>query len=390
MILEHAHDLQAFRQAVRAWLREAVPADWPERVKLGGPQAYFDLQRWWMAERNKVGMATPHWPREYGGADLSLAHQIVIADECARQNAPPSTLFTISLNHIPTTLFAYGSEEQKRKYLPGVARGVVWCQGFSEPNAGSDLASLRTSAIYDGDDYVINGQKTWSSLSMHAEYCILLARTDMDARKQQGISYFLLDMKAPGVEVRPIKKSTGLAEFGELFLTDVRIPAENRVGEENQGWTVAQTTLAAERGVLVFEAAERHRFAVERDLRKAVDENAGWLQDAQLRREFMTMFGEMQAGRRQIRGLLAEAEDSHRPPSLTPAIVKLTYSTFRQRYAELRTRIAEFQGQMLADDQGHSGDGMIDYLDSFGHTIGGGTNEVMRNLIAERGLDMPR
>src|SRR5262249_27520246 len=156
----------------------------------------------------------------------------------------------VGLNHVPSTLIPYGTERQKAKYLPTVAQGVIWCQGFSEPGAGSDLASLKTRAVLDGDHYVINGQKIWSSLSMYARYAIFMALIDLAAKKQRGISYFILDMNDPGIEVRPIRKSTGASGFAELFLTDVRIPVEDRVGEENQGWTVAQATLASERGVL--------------------------------------------------------------------------------------------------------------------------------------------
>ena len=196
-----------------------------------------------MTERNKVGLATPHWPVEYGGAGLGIAHQVIIADEFAQAKTPGADAFIIGLNHLPGTLIPFGTEAQKKKYLPTVAQATVWCQAFSEPGAGSDLANLQTRAVLDGDHYVVNGQKIWSSQSMYARYGILLTRTDTKAKKQRGITYFILDMQAPGVEVRPIRKSTGMSEFAELFLTDVRIPIEDRVGEENQGWTVAQATL---------------------------------------------------------------------------------------------------------------------------------------------------
>ena len=262
-ILDAQHDLPAFRQEIRDWLAEVVPADWKARMVRASNEEFIAFQRWWMAERSKVGLAIPHWPKEYGGAGLTLRHLIVIADEMARADAPQARLFTISLIHLPGTLFPHGTEAQKRRYLAGVAKGDVWCQGFSEPNSGSDLASLRTRAVRDGDHYVINGQKIWSSNSMYADYCILLTRTDPDAQKHRGISYFIMDMRSPGVEVRPIRQANGRAEFGELFLTNVRIPAENMIGRENNGWRVAQATLASERGVIAFEGAERQRYEVE-------------------------------------------------------------------------------------------------------------------------------
>jgi alkylation response protein AidB-like acyl-CoA dehydrogenase len=273
--------------------------------------------------------------------------------------------------------------------LPTVAQGTVWCQGFSEPGAGSDLANLQTRAIRDGDHYVINGQKIWSSQSMYASYAILLARTDPDARKQRGITYFIMDMNAPGLEVRPIKKSTGKSNFAELFLTDVRIPVEDRVGDENQGWTVAQATLASERGVLVFDRIERESARFEAFYRRALAADAAWLQDDQLRREFMKVFGEQQALRRQVRGLLYEPRHEG-VWSITPALVKLTSSTLRNRLADLQVRIAEVAGQSVAPMDGNPTNPMHDYLDSYGSTISAGTNEIMRNLIAERGLNMPR
>jgi len=389
MILDKKDDLPAFRQAVRDWLVQAVPPDWPQRMAGESDEAFAGFQRWWMGERNKVGLATPHWPSEYGGADLTLAHQIVIAEEFARANAPPSHMYVVSLNHIPVTLIAWGTEYQKRRYLPTVAQGVVWCQGFSEPNAGSDLASLRTRAVRDGDHYVVTGQKIWSSQSMYADYCILLTRTNSEGRKQEGITYFVLDMHAPGVEVRPIVQATGRAEFGEIFLNDVRIPVEDRVGEENQGWTVAQTTLAAERGVLAFEGAERQRYAVERFYRDALEKDAAWLKDDALRREFMGLFAEMQAGRRLIRKLLAHNVADPGRPTMIPAVVKVTGTTLRKRMGDFMVRIQDVQGQRFGP--GATPDNpMSEFLTSFGGTIAAGTNEVMRNLIAERGLGMPR
>ena len=273
-ILDAQHDLPAFRLAIRDWLAAVVPSDWKARMVRASNEEYVAFQRWWMAERSKVGLAIPHWPKEYGGAGLTLRHLVAIADEMARADAPQARIFTISLIHMPGTLFPHGTEEQKRRYLPGVAKGELWCQGFSEPNSGSDLASLRTRAVRDGDHYVINGQKIWSSSSMYADHCLLLTRTDPTAQKHRGITYFIMNMHAPGVEVRPIRQANGRSEFGELFLTDVRIPSENMIGAENNGWRVAQATLGSERGVIAFEGAERQRYEIEAFYRKSLETGA--------------------------------------------------------------------------------------------------------------------
>jgi len=387
VILEHKDDLKAFREAVRTWTRETAP---PERAhewhRAKGPEL-VEIQRWWMAERHKVGLAIPHWPAEYGGAGLSLEHQIIITDEFARARSPGSDMFVISLNHVPGTLIPHGTEEQKKRYLPAVAEGELWCQGFSEPGAGSDLASLKTRAVRDGDHYVVNGQKIWSTNSMYASQCLLLVRTDPTAKKHQGISYLIMDMNSPGVEVRPIRKSTGASNFGEIFMTDVRIPVKNLIGAENNGWMVSQSTLSSERGVLSFDGAERDMMFLVDVYKQARAEGAAWLDDAQMRREFITLFAETQASRQQIRALLREP---HEPGaySMTPSLVKIARTTLNNRIGAFRVRAQGLSSQYV--DHATWRAPMYEYLETFGSTISGGSNEIMRNLISERGLGMPR
>ena len=381
-ILDLKDDPVAFRAAVRAWLNETLPDNWQMRHR----EDSFKFDRWWFDELRKVGLATPHWPVEFGGANMSLDCQVIVADEIARADGPGLIMYVVSLNHVPGTLLTWGTEEQKAKYLPSVSqRGEVWCQGFSEPGAGSDLASLRTSAVKDGDEYVINGQKIWSSGAMFARYCLLLARTDPNAKKHAGISYFILDMQTPGVEARPIKQATGEAEFCELFLTDVRIPARDRIGGEGQGWQVAQSTLSAERGVYGYGITERLCYRVQRFHRDAVHADAHWLKDDQLRREFMSLFARLQALRRMTRKVLKESEHTPTSPSMAPVFVKLIGTDLHQRFADLLVRIGAVNAQILA----HDGP-LLDFISSFGLTISAGTNEIMRNIIAERGLGMPR
>ncbi|PQM29485.1 acyl-CoA dehydrogenase [Sphingopyxis lindanitolerans] len=390
MIVEHKGDPVVFRAALREWLARVVPADWSRKMLRASSDEFVVFQRWWMEERRKVGMATPHWPAEFGGADLRLAHEIIIADEFARANAPPVTLYIVSLNHIPATLLQWGTQKQKDRYLPGVARGEIWCQGFSEPSAGSDLAALRTRAVRDGDNYIVNGQKIWSSYSMYADYCILLTRTDFQASKHRGISYFILDMRAPGVEVRPIRQANGHARFGEIFLTDVVIPAANLVGAENDGWTVAQSTLAAERGILSFERAERRGYAIAALVAEAAADPQSWWREPALRAEFMQIFAEAQASRRLARALLAEKGGGVPLSKMTAAYMKLTSTSLMQRIGDFLVRAHGISAQVDPTGEGTASEGMREYLQSFGETIAAGSNEIMRNLIAERDLGLPR
>ncbi len=390
-ILSKRDDIGAFRRAVQDWLAEVVPPDAIQQMIDADEGEGVEIQKAWMAERNKVGLGTPHWPREYGGADLSMEHQIVLAEEFARTGAPVVPAFMISHNHLPGTLLSWGTDEQKARHLPGIPAGDIWCQGFSEPGAGSDLASLRTRAEKNGDKYIINGQKIWSSMAMYAKYCILLARTDPDAPKHAGISFFLMDMSTPGVEVRPIRQISGRSEFAELFLTDVEIPAENLVGPENGGWKVAQSTLASERGVISFEYIERARYAVEGFFKQAIENDAAWLKDDQLRREFIDQLVELQANRRLLRQLLLTDAYESAAGTMLPSYIKLHGAIFRQQYSSLLTRLEGLEGQRLA--MGFEEvyfPAMFTYVSSFSWTIAGGSNEIMRNIISERGLGMPR
>jgi len=394
--LSKLDDLDAFRAEVRAWLENTVPADWRERMAGASEADYVAYQRWWFDEMRKVGLATPHWPRDWGGADLSLRHQTVIFEEIARVGAPNPDLFTISLYHLPATLFAHGSPAQRERYLEGVkARGEVWCQGFSEPNAGSDLASLRTRAERKGEVYVVNGQKVWSSYGMFADFCLLLARTDPSAKKQAGISYFILNMKTPGVTVRPIRQATGNAEFSEIFLDNVEIPAENLIGAENAGWMIAQSTLSAERGLIIFEYSERMARALEQDLAEARQGGARWLKDDQLKREFMTAYAEMTGLRLLIRRMMREVEaHGEISDASLPSLIKIQFSELLRRYTDLRLRIEGLDAQLERPNilgGGHqTGNRMYDFLFSYAWTIAGGANEIIKTVIAERTLGLPR
>jgi len=393
-VLSKVGDEQAFRQEIRDWLAATLDPDWRRKWQSVREAELRELVIRWLEERRKVGLATPHWPKEWGGPGLPFSYQIMVYEEFSRADAPELDMFTISLFHTPATLFEHGTQAQKDKYLGGVTNGTdIWVQGFSEPGSGSDLASLRTSAVKQGDHYVVNGQKIWSSNGMHARYCLLLARTDPNGkRKHDGISYFIMDMQSPGVEVRPIRQITGEAEFCEIFMDDVKIPAENLIGAEGNGWQIAQSTLSTERGLLIFGAVERLARSFELDGKEARDT---WMRDAQLRREYAQYWAELQTIRLMIRKLLMELEANPDKASPTlPTYIKLTFGPFLQRYTEFLLR-AEGMDAMKREPAipgtGHSSRLRFnDFLKSYGWTIAGGSNEIMRNIVSERILQLPR
>ena len=393
-ILGKVGDEPAFRQEIRDWLAENMPANWrSEWQKVRGSALKTEIVKW-LEARRKVGLGTPHWPKEWGGPGLPFSYQIMVYEELCRADAPEVEMFVISLFHTPATLFEHGTQEQKDKYLSGIIHGTdIWCQGFSEPGAGSDLAALRTSARREGDHYVVNGQKIWSSGAAHADYCLLLARTDPNGkRKHDGISYFILDMKTPGVTVRPINQITGEAHFAEIFMDDVKIPAANLIGDEGNGWNIAQSTLSTERGLLIFGEVERLARSFTLDCQAARD---SWMRDVQFRREYAALYGELQTVRLMIRKLLIELEAHPDKASATlPTYIKLTWGPFLQRYTEFLLRAEGLETQKwqpaIPGTSHRSRLRTNDFLNSYGWTIAGGSNEIMRNIIAERILGMPK
>jgi alkylation response protein AidB-like acyl-CoA dehydrogenase len=244
-------DLDDFRAEVRAWCVAHVPAGWREAQTGVAEEAFVAFQLEWFQELRRAGYAVPHWPAEWGGG-MPVAQQVVLYQELAAHDAPRLVLAFVSIHHAASTLLVAGTDEQRQRHLPAILDGEVWCQGFSEPEAGSDLAGLRTTARRDGDRFVVNGQKLWASGARHADWCLLLARSDPDAPKRKGISYLLLDMRSPGIDVRPIRNALGDSHFCEVFLDDVEVPEANLVGPEHGGWQVAQSTLSAERGMTML------------------------------------------------------------------------------------------------------------------------------------------
>jgi alkylation response protein AidB-like acyl-CoA dehydrogenase len=294
----------------------------------------------------------------------------------------------VGIHHAASTLLVAGTDEQRARHLPAILDGEIWVQGFSEPEAGSDLASLRTSARKDGDGYVVNGQKLWASGGKHADWCLLLARTDAEAPKRKGISYFLLDMATPGVEVRPIRNAIGDSHFCEIFLNDVRVPAVNLVGAENEGWQVAQATLGAERGMTMLELAERLGNAGFRRLMQMSPT------DDPVVAERLTQFEIEITGLRGLcRKLVEDAEDGTAGPA-DASIVKLYYSEVLQRMTDFGAEIGGLPVHTelvkSASSGWESGSWMLDFIGSWEWTIPGGSSEIQRTIIAERGLGLPR
>jgi hypothetical protein len=390
--LTYSTEDEAFRQHVRAWLAARLPV---KRETLADRRAWHKQ----LLEAGFVGMG---WPPELGGRGARPVQQAILAEEMTRAGAPPHASGP-GMSLVAPTLFAHGSEAQKRRYLPKILSAEeLWCELYSEPNAGSDLASLRTSAVRDGDAFVVNGQKIWTSGGFTADLGILLARTNPHVPKHQGISYFIVDMHSPGIEVRPLRQITGDAEFCEVFFSDVRIPAENLIGAEGEGWRGAQTTLSYERGGNTLSAATGRRQALDRLIRTC--QKAGMLEDPRVRNKLGRMLVDIEVMRAAGFRVLSSAEKGNRPGAES-SVQKLASSEMEKRHQDLYQEILGAFGQLLdglpdayAVHQTGStitGEPIPDnwsfpYAWSRALTILAGTSEIQRNILGERVLGLPR
>lgn len=379
--------LDNLRSEVRSWLSAHAPKDWRDAAT---HDAFVASQRAWFAKLVAAGYAIPHWPAEWPGGGRSLAEQKVIYEELARADAPRLLLSFVSTYHAFATLHECANDEQKARHLPGIWKGETWCQGFSEPGAGSDLAAVKCKAERDGDAYVINGQKIWSTMAQYADKCLLLVRTSSEGVKQAGMTYLLMDMKAPGVTVRPIHQIQGDEEFAEIFLDNVRVPVTERVGEEGDGWKVAQATLSSERGLTLMELGYRMRGNMGR--LTALIRDAGRTYDAGLMRDLGRLSAQVDAA-----CALADQFLENRMLGVErvgdASIVKNAYSRCLRAWADLGVRVGgmgEQYRKAITFGDLNTGNWMADYMNSFAWTIAGGSEEVQRNIIAERMLDMPR
>lgn len=379
--------LETLRAEVRSWLAQNTPDDWRDAAS---HDEFVQSQRDWFRQLAAAGYAIPHWPAEWTGGGRSLAEQKIIYEELARADAPRLLLSFVSTYHAFATLHECANAEQQAFYLPRILDGEIWCQGFSEPGAGSDLAAISTKAELRGDHYVVNGQKIWSTMAQYADRCLLLVRTSSDGVKQAGMTYLLMDMKSPGVSVRPIHQIQGDEEFAEIFLDDVKIPVSERVGEEGQGWAVAQATLASERGLTLMELSYRMRASLQRIAEQIIAN--GQTQDDGIVRDF----GKLQI---QCDGVCALADQflENRMKGVEAigdaSILKNNYSRALREYARLGTRLGGMEAQYRAPityGDLNSGNWMADFMNSYAWTIAGGSEEVQRNIIAERMLQLPR
>ncbi|MGH3322203.1 MAG: acyl-CoA dehydrogenase family protein [Streptosporangiaceae bacterium] len=381
----------AFRAELRAWLEAALPEGWARRPP-GRGRTDVAFAREWSRTLSAAGYVGLTWPKEYGGRGLPPTHQAIYLEEAARVNAPDH-IGVIGLNMAGPTIMAWGSDEQKKRYLPPLLAGEeVWCQGFSEPGTGSDLASVRARAVQDGDDWVVTGQKVWSSWAHIADWCILLVRTDPDAPKHKGLSYLLVDMHAPGVEVRPLRQITGEAEFNEIFLSDVRVPTESMLGGPGDGWRVAMTTLLHERGTLGFAlsaALSRQVTRLVELARQPASDGRRPADDPVVRDAVAREWIELQALRfTNYRALTALMQSG--VPGPEGSVAKLAWSEANQRLTKLAVQVQGLAGQLAGEDAVWDGYWQHQQLRSRGNTIEAGTSEILRGIVAERVLGLPR
>jgi alkylation response protein AidB-like acyl-CoA dehydrogenase len=382
-----SQELRALRVEVRAWLEANTPTDWRNAET---HEAFVASQRDWFAKLVSAGYAVPHWPAEWPGGGRSLAEQKIIYEELARVDAPRLLLSFLSTYHAFATIHECGDAAQKERYLPGILRGETWCQGFSEPGAGSDLAAIKTKAELKGDVYVVNGQKVWSTMAQYADKCLLLTRTSSDGVKQAGITYLLMDMRSPGVTVRPIHQIQGDEEFAEIFLDNVKIPVTDRVGDEGAGWAVAQTTLSSERGLTLMELGYRMRGNMGR-LTELIRET-GKAEDEGVLRDLGRLSTQVDAC-----CALADQFLLNRMNGMErvgdASIVKNSYSRALRAWTDFGVRLggmAEQYRKAITFGDLNTGNWMADFMNSYAWTIAGGSEEVQRNIISERMLDMPR
>ena len=378
----------AFRREVQEFVAKELPPDMraPDEMTLGVGVGEDPRDMEWLKKLATRGWVAPSWPKEYGGAGLPAMQQFIFNEEMARARAPRPNYIAIGM--VGPTTIVHGTEEQKSEHLPGILSGdIYWCQGFSEPESGSDLASLQTRAVEDGDDFIINGQKIWTSGAHRADRMIMLARTDSDGPKHKGLSYFFLDMHAPGVTVRPLTNMAEMHSFNEVFFDNVRVPKKDMLGELNRGWYVALTTLAFERSGIVNAVALQQLLGeiveATRPYRRAGDVHArNELADRAIEVHVAIMLSHR----------VASVQAKGQMPIQEASITKLYCSELGQRIARTAVGLAGLYGQLGPGSPWAPLMGRIErtYLIQVGATLAGGTSEIQRNIIATRGLGLPR
>jgi alkylation response protein AidB-like acyl-CoA dehydrogenase len=387
---------EQLRDEVVGWLRENLPPAWVEAVESGdaeGLRAARPLVDYheWCARLGEAGWATPTWPKEYGGAGLEPGQARIVNDELTRYQVPRS-FNIIGIGMGGPTLLQWGTDEQRRQWLPPMAQHrEIWCQLFSEPGAGSDVAGLATRAVRDGDEWVVNGQKVWTTLAHMARWGMLVARTNPDVPKHKGMTYFIVDMHSPGVEVRPLKQITGDAEFNEVFFTDVRIPDANRVGDEGQGWSVATETLMNERVALsgAGSAGGDNVGGGPVDALVAEAKRVGAWDDPVLRdRLVQAAIDGRVIKMTNLRAAAARKGGKRAGPE--GSITKLFQAEYNKRLQNLAMDVLGTQATAWPTDDSDTLAKVRGFLRARANTIEGGTSEIMRNILGERVLGLPK
>jgi alkylation response protein AidB-like acyl-CoA dehydrogenase len=397
----HSLEAETFRKEVRQFLADHLPTDWRGTGSLPEDEAYPWTMKW-RAILSDNGMLTPGWPTEYGGGGKSALEQVIIAEEFTRAGVPtggPNDTFSISM--LGNTLLQWGTEQQKQHYIPRILSGAdTWCQGYSEPNAGSDLGSLGCRAVLDGDQWVINGQKIWTSAGHLADHIFLLVRSDTDAPKHKGITFLLVDMRQPGVEVRPIRMISGESEFNEVFFTDAVCPRENVVGGVNNGWAVAMTLLGYERGEAAATLPLRFRDEFDRLMEMA--RARGLSSDPLIRQRLAWCYSKVEIMRYLGLRTLTKFVHGHQPGP-DGSTFKLYWSEYHRVVTELAVDIMGMDAQVVTgrrpgsafqtDDVGapnESGSWTNVFLNARAGTIYAGTSQIQRNILGEMVLGLPK
>lgn len=395
MDLKLTADELRFRDEVRAWLDANVPTDWVRRRNSEeNMEARFEYLRAWQRRVHEGGWAGIAWPKEYGGRGASVMEQIIFIEEMARAEAPPMAN-VLGLGLIGPTIIAFGTDAQKKRFLEKILSAEeIWCQGFSEPNAGSDLAALRSDARLEDDHFIVNGQKIWNSYGWAADWCELVVRTDPNSEKHQGLTVLLVDMKSPGIEVRPLKQITGESEFSELFFRDVKVPVENVVGKAGDGWKVTIGTLMHERGTFGAALQVQYKRTFNRmvEMARQIPRNGhSAADDPVIRQKLAQCYAEVEIMRlNQLRAFSRISQTG--VPGPEGSIQKIFWSELNQRVQQIAMELLGPYGQLAHGSEDALDDGQWAYgfLRCRGNTIEAGTSEIQRNIIGHYVLGLPK
>jgi alkylation response protein AidB-like acyl-CoA dehydrogenase len=384
MDLRDTPEEAAFRAELREWLEANLPGEL--QGHRGGSARFEEPElRVWSRALYDAGYAGLTWPKEYGGGGAPYTHQAIFLEEMARAEAPPH-IGVIGIGMAGPTIIAHGTEAHKARHLaPILSAEEIWCQGFSEPGAGSDLAGVRTSSRLEDGRFVIDGQKVWSSFAHIADWCILLTRSDPESSRHAGLTYLIVDMRSPGVEVRPLRQITGESEFNEIFFTGVEVPVENVLGDVGGGWQVAMTTLLHERGTLGFSLQAVLEVQVRKLVALARDRGADPIQRDRIAREWIELQGLRFTNARSLSQLVKTGI-----PGPEGSISKLVWSESNQRITKLALELLGPDAALADGNAPYAGYWQYQQLRSRGNTIEAGTSEILRNIIAERVLGLPK